>query len=421
MLKFFRLNVLLGSLVVIVSAMLLVGLGVAWGSKDRDSAGLLGFLQEPVVLTVLGAILTFLVIDRWRRLETDVSEIHQSQAGIFRDIREDARSLVRDTVDEAARKAQSLDERISALIEDHPWIPDVTENEFIPDASSCSVVLATARDLWAKGRKALVYEYIFSWTKRPPGKTGLEGTAHDFISLAAFCVDELADAYLAYLVMREGCRNSIGHELLLPEYLRLVSRLGSSEESRSIADRLRSVVFPSTIERLLRTLRGRPTHRRAELEFDAAAALALYEANYGDGKKIAALLEICRTRATGVNSEDEEALLRAELAVAAGDYAQAERELLALPRHIGEVVLKRLIPIRLDHYRSAAKLAGEKQTKSDPDERSAADISSAKAARDIEPESVDPTPSTGVTEPARRSRLPHPPEREEDHPTPSVR
>jgi hypothetical protein len=325
MLARFRLRSIVGTILLVAGVAFVLSIGIAWGRNAKGPQGVLDFLRDPVVLTVLGAIFTFLAIDRWRRLEGEVSEIHKTQTGVFSDIREDAKTLVRDGVEEAARKAQALDDRISSLLDDHPWIADITENEFIPDASTCSIVLATSKDLWAKKRASLVYEYLFGWVKRPPNKQGLEGTAADFFSLADFCEWVVGDEYLSFLVLREGTQRSIGSSLLLPRYLRDIVHLGRLEEARTIAEKLQVAVFPKWYQKLWRGARLKPTYMKADFRFEAANALAIYASAVGRGEDSERYLVTVRELAKNLRGEKEEGMGAAEIALVHGDYADARK------------------------------------------------------------------------------------------------
>ena len=327
MLPRLRLKGIVSTILLVAGAAFVLSIGIAWGRTAKASTGILDFLRDPVVLTVLGAIFTFLAIDRWRRLEGEVSEIHKAQTGVFSDIREDAKTLVRDGVEEAARKAQALDDRINSLLDDHPWIADITENEFIPDASTCTIVLATSRDLWAKGRASLVYEYLFGWVKRSPDKQGLEGTAADFLALADFCEWIVGDEYLSFLVLREGTQRSIGGSLLLPYYLRLLVHLGRPEEARSTAERLQAAIFPTWYQKLWRGARRRPVYNKADFRFEAANALAIYTSSVGSSEEAARYLEIVKGLAKSLRGEREEGLGAAEVALVRGEYAAARKML----------------------------------------------------------------------------------------------
>src|SRR6202035_3780398 len=258
--------------------LVLLNVGASWGSKISKTQSMVALLRDPIVLAVIGAIITFLLVDRWRRLEGEISEIRQSQFAALQALREDAKNLFAENVEGATRKAQAIENRIGTLLADYPWIAEITESDFIPDASSCRVVLMTAEDLIAQGRVALAYEYLFSWLKKTIHEPGLEGSAEDFIDLAEFCERTLMDEYLGFMILREGTRRSIGSTQLLPDYLKRVVRFGRLEEAEPIAGQLRRIVSPSWRRRLWGMLRSRPLYKRSAFIARSMASLAVYEA-----------------------------------------------------------------------------------------------------------------------------------------------
>lgn len=310
-----------------VVILLAVNVTLWLGPKSVNATSAATFVQNPVVLAVIGAILTFLVLERWKKLENDISEIGKSQSQTLSQIREDAKSLTLQQIEAATLTAQSIESRIGRLVDEYPWIADITENEFYPDASGCRIVLRTAEQLTSQGRTSLAYEYLFFWAKADGTKGQLEGTAEDFNELATFCAAALGDEYLAFLILRVGYRRAVDRLTLLPDFLRVSIRRGSADEARWSARELRSVVEPSWRKRFAAALRNEPRPLHATFGVRALLALAVYEAVTGDFDKAAVMIEKAAESARRTRRMREVSRAKAEIAVIAGDYKAAEAEL----------------------------------------------------------------------------------------------
>jgi len=313
-------------LTLVVLTLLAANIALWMGRSNASPPVALGVIRDPVVLAIVGAVLTFLVVDRWRRLEGEISELRQSQASSLSEIRDDAKALAQGQMEGVTRKAQAIENRIENLLEDHPWIADVTENEFLPDASSCRIVLRTVEELLSKGKVPLAYEYLFSWAKGG-GRNGwsLEGTAEDFLALARFCEQEFGDEYLAYLVLAQGQRNALNGALLLPQFVRSSIWHGDADGTRIAVKSLRAQVAPSPWHRFVWKLRRRSSYRGAGFVFDGLTALAIFDAVSGDQESSETLLTAAERYAAPMRAESEVLHARAEICVLRGDYEKAEK------------------------------------------------------------------------------------------------
>ena len=160
-------SVLLWISVALIIMLLLFNVLAKWesGGASPDNGGLTfeNLAKEPLVLTAIGAILVFLLVDRWRRIEIEISNIRTKQFDVLKNVRDDAENIVKGRLESTTRKAKAIESKIGGLLEEHPWISSITENDLIPDASSCRIVLRTCEQLLIKNRDSLLYEYIYSW------------------------------------------------------------------------------------------------------------------------------------------------------------------------------------------------------------------------------------------------------------------
>lgn len=347
-------NVLFGVLIA-----LLVALGVAsviWSAASSGGSAatprILPFLREPIVLTLIGAILTFLVVERWRRIETEVAELRKQQVSALGEIREDADKLARERIDVATRRAQAIESRIGGLLEEHPWIALITEHDFIPNAPSCRIVLATAQELASEGKRSLLYEYLSIWLSADSDKRRLQGTADDFLDLAEFCERSLGDAHLGLLVLREAYANASNRFLAVPDYLQRLVRYGELSEARRVASNLQNSLrtdwifsAPDWVFDAWERVRGIPAskyrYHNAVYKMRGFAALALYKQLIGQRNRSRGCLEKAHKLASGMGLTAEINCVEAELYVISGEFERARTIIARVPlgAHLSDDVL----------------------------------------------------------------------------------
>ncbi len=315
----------------IVIVIVLVTANVAWVISDGSSTSVApDIFRDPIVFAIIGAVLTFLLIDRWKRLEDEISEIRQNQHTVLSDVRKEAESLVKAQIEGAMRQAQAIDSKVSSLVEDHPWIADITENEFIPDASSCRIVLRTLEGLLTQGKVALAYEYLFSWTKRNANQPRLEGTVEDFLDLAEFSERVLADEYLGLLILQQGYLSASNRILIMPDYLKRLIRHGDFRGSESVAKQVEILVSPNWLQRIKTYVRNQPEYHRAIFTMRAYSSLSLYKALIGDLRASQKYLDSAKTLAKSMHAEQEITCIEAELMLINGEYNSSDEMLRGL-------------------------------------------------------------------------------------------
>jgi hypothetical protein len=207
--------------------------GSSDGSKSLVTSILVG-----IVLAIAGPLFVFFIIERWRRMESEISEVRRMND----DIGQKLERKVSGYLEDKTRKLDAMDNHLRKLLEDHPWIAGLTENNFIPKVPSCRAVLSTAIELHDQGKDALVYEFLFGWLKKTDRVPRLEGTLDDFFDLIRFCERELCDEYLCVLILRAVAVEHESGGRVLPEYVRRLLRSGDYAAAKRAANLLRRIV-----------------------------------------------------------------------------------------------------------------------------------------------------------------------------------
>ena len=259
----------------------------------RGHLGVLpGILANPLSVAIATAVLIFLVVERWRNLESDLGKLRDDQHQTLRDIKSDSEDLLKSKMDQVTNRAQSIEGKISDLIDKHPWVTDISEMEIIPDSPLCRVVLATAEELLTTKAPLLCYEYL-SAVLRNKSEMNLEGVSGDFLDLAAFCEIALQDSYLAYRAIAKGIDCSTSYSELVPYYLRLAVRHGDYRTASNMARAITRQITPSGFMNYLimrQMNRGGALlylpiaverSRKRNSDVESLVSLALFQAAYG--------------------------------------------------------------------------------------------------------------------------------------------
>lgn len=197
-------------------------------------------IKEPLFGGIVGLILTIFVFDRWKRMENDIDSVQKEQLDTLKKIRDDAENIIKGRLESTTRKANAIESKIGGLLEEHPWISSVTENDLIPDSSSCRIVLNTCQYLINIDRIPLIYEYLYSWINKEKNnketeKSFLVGTIDDFLDLADFCETILGDEFLGLQFAKEGVLRASNRFYGYPDYLIKLVRNGNYDDAKSIA------------------------------------------------------------------------------------------------------------------------------------------------------------------------------------------
>lgn len=241
------------------------------------------------ILSFVALALLLLFIFGWLSFSSTLAGIEGKHNDDMTKLNEKIDLEVSRKIDKAVRHAQTISEKLATLADEHPWVVAMTQNDIFPDSTSCRMALRTAEFLVAEGRKSLAHEYLFSWVRPPKLHTrsedrALEGSVGDFISLASFCEDTLADPYLATLMLKAGVDSTKALTELVPLLLRQSVRQGLAEQADQAATFIEKNFVGSSIILWSPRLAGWLIRRRPHLE-EAALALAVHSAYLGDEKR----------------------------------------------------------------------------------------------------------------------------------------
>jgi len=224
--KLFRAAVLLAVVaVVLLTAITVFSVFVPPGERSNVT----DWASTPLISSVIFLAVGFLLFDRWRNVEEDVARLREDQFEAVERIRSSAQDLVKGDVDRSTLRADGLEARVASLEDDHPWIKDLSEHEFIADAWSVRVVVLTLQYLVSTDRIPLAFEYVWHVLHSESSRR-LVGPAGDFDELANYCFEVLGDAYLGRAVLAAGISRMGLHGDLGPRYLYL-SAFGATDET----------------------------------------------------------------------------------------------------------------------------------------------------------------------------------------------
>src|ERR1700755_2377130 len=91
----------------VVVFILLIFLIANYMKNVPDSMGFnnfLALLREPIVIAIITVVIGFLIFDRWKRLETEISDITKNRDEALKDVREELREGINTRVDSLMQK-----------------------------------------------------------------------------------------------------------------------------------------------------------------------------------------------------------------------------------------------------------------------------------------------------------------------------
>ncbi|MEZ5403174.1 MAG: hypothetical protein R2729_26075 [Bryobacteraceae bacterium] len=246
-----------------------------------------GAIVTTAIAGLLVALLVFLILDRWRRIENEMLVLRQAQEKALDDLRRRADERINEKLENTARQAQAIRDHVSNLIERYPWIKGISDADFTPDSSSCQIVLRNSIRFVAQGQDLLAHEYLFSWTRTGKDRPKLDGSVFDYIELANFALYVLEDEYLCLLMLSEGYSAASRQQLLAPMYLKGLVRHGMLLEAMTLSESLRRRTFPTWREKVRRLWRqfrnlARPLQKDPRPTSEEFAAFAVFEGMLGD-------------------------------------------------------------------------------------------------------------------------------------------
>ncbi len=288
------------------------------------------FIEERMFPILLAALITFLFVDRWRRTETEIDNINKTQREAIKDIKDEAKELIDSSIESTKSKAETIESKISDLINEHPWITSVTENEIIPDAPSARVVLRTIENLYEEGSITLIYEYLYNWLENEDNKKHLLGTYDDFMDLSTFSERKLSDDYLSLRFVEYGYGYSTNKKRFLPNLVVKQIRLGNIGTAYKNIKTLKLNLHITRFSKLKAIFLYDNYSNNQRFRLESFGALALYESFRGREKTTKFYISEMEKIAANLHSKDFSQLLIAEINIINGNHDEANKILNAI-------------------------------------------------------------------------------------------
>jgi hypothetical protein len=264
-------------------------------------------------------------MDRWRYIEKNIQSLKDNQNEAVKDIKEASKERVETYLKDKTRKIDAVDSRVSGLIEEHPWIAAITENELVPKVMSCRIVLITAEKFLEEGKVGLLYEYLYSAVRSDDdSQSKLEGTLDDYLDLVNFCDHKLEDDYLGYLIFSICYKNSGNSILISPDYLIRLIRFNNYGSAIRVSKQVKKAVFTKWWGKIFPKSEYDALANRKRFVLRGLISLSLFEAFSGKEKESERIL----ARATSLAKSRTEDLISVQCANAErqailGNYIEA--------------------------------------------------------------------------------------------------
>lgn len=239
---------------------------------------------------IIVALFTFLWVGRISQLESSVSYTQKKCDDIRSELQKELKDLSETEAEKWKKEGESLAKRVDRILENHPWLDEITKRDFVVESTNCRSVYHSIIHLYESKKLSHLSEYI-DYLLHPPKNSllkergGLDGSLSDFQRISNFCYFYLDDEYLS-------------HQFLI----RMVDKIGRNNISCATTTLFSSIRSGDLrlAGSLHRSLRARLTypwwkfwHRLALSKLDqgkAEAASALYLVTVGKRRKARRLL-----------------------------------------------------------------------------------------------------------------------------------
>lgn len=247
-----------------------------------DWSSVIKFVGAPV----LTAAILLMIVDRFREITKKISDLEKEQSKSIREIKELLEDRVELYLTDKTRKVEAINSKVSNLIEEHPWVAGITENDIIPQVMSCRVVLITANKFFEENKIGLLYEYLFSCARKNNDKSlMLEGSVDDFMDLIEFCDNKIYDRYLGFLFMKL-CFNEINESIIIyPNYLLRLISFNKVNDAYHVYSKLKSIVMIKWWRRIFFRSKVNVMSNRKTFMLKGFSSLAVFEAFIGKEKE----------------------------------------------------------------------------------------------------------------------------------------
>ena len=263
-------------------------------------------------------------------------------------------------------KADSLDAKVSGILERNPWLDAVTERDIIAETDSVRGIIRTAFQLLERGQVTLIYEY-FEHCLSPRTTNGAENTARvlrgsldDFLDIAGFCEIHLQDSALGAEFLAYFIRNSGNAAAISPEYLCRLLRIGNLSEAVSAAHKLNRLINRSHFIDWYIRIVGRGTIVTEFMRWRALNALSLCAAYTGEWRRSKSLLKRARRNRYARLYKTDQSLIAAEILTQLGEYDDATKLLPGVDEAdkltLGQLYLLGVILTKLGDSERAAQI-----------------------------------------------------------------
>ena len=246
----------IGILGTIVGLILLVFLLFSLGKPKEDWVDIAKYLGEsPLIVSVVGALIIFLAVDRFRELAKKVSDLEERIYELTGTFSSTLDRSIEETQAQLADRWERIETRLRNLTENYPFLEALDDHDLLVNSRTTVAALGNVRALMSSGKTNLAYEVLY-FTATRKGDQKVFGTPKDFESLALVALVSFEDEYLCDLLLsRASAAAGKRHPLWSARRLQMAILTGRLSLAADLSVSLKRVLFSDLLRGLASLLR----------------------------------------------------------------------------------------------------------------------------------------------------------------------
>ncbi|WP_299971365.1 hypothetical protein [uncultured Roseobacter sp.] len=172
-------------------------------------------VSNPLTVSIIGALIVFLILDRFRELSKALTEIESRLYDHQGTFNQELENRVDETQRKLSEKWQRIDTKLADISQDYPFLDDINNFDMLVNAPTAIAALKNISILISSGRPNLGYHILYELSvSDKPRTTSFYGSPAQFETLGLFALAYYDDAYLCDLLFQKAGRVASEREIV---------------------------------------------------------------------------------------------------------------------------------------------------------------------------------------------------------------
>lgn len=156
---------------------------LATAATSEENSGLRALSGNPLLASIIVVVLTFLIIERVRDINSRITELDKGLRDNNSKIQKSVEDATESQVKRLNERLDNLKGKIDGFERRYPWLQTINESSLVINVNSSVAILETVAGLILSQQRAAAYEWLAGAAK----DNDTEGLPLDFLAIAAVC------------------------------------------------------------------------------------------------------------------------------------------------------------------------------------------------------------------------------------------